>query len=129
MNSADFPDVDRQAKIYKRVIDAAAGKPVTFRTLDIGGDKNLPYWRTGTEENPAMGWRAIRVALDRPMLMRHQFRALIQAAEGQELRLMFPMITEVSEFDDARNLLDLELSRARETRAPTAQKTLCGNNA
>ena len=115
MNSTDFPDVDRQVEIYKRVINAAAGKPVTFRTLDIGGDKNLPYWHTGKEENPAMGWRAVRIALDRPVLMRHQFRALIQAAEGQELRLMFPMITEVSEFDAARNLLDRELSRS-ETR-------------
>ena len=75
-----------------------------------------------------MGWRAVRVALDRPMLMRHQFRALIRAAEGQELRLMFPMITEVSEFDDARNLLDLELSRA-ERGGAHCPKTRCGNNA
>ncbi len=126
MNSSDFPGVDRQAEIYKRVMDAAAGKPVTFRTLDIGGDKNLPYWHTGTEENPAMGWRAVRIALDRPVLMRHQFRALIKAAEGQELRLMFPMITEVSEFDAARNLLDRELSRAKTRGRPIPEKLFVG---
>ncbi|MDG2033754.1 MAG: peptidase, partial [Rhodospirillales bacterium] len=126
MNSTDFPDVDRQAEIYKRVMNAAAGKPVTFRTLDIGGDKNLPYWQTGAEENPAMGWRAVRVALDRPVLLRHQFRALIRAAEGRELRLMFPMITEVSEFDAARNLLDRELSRAETRGRPLPEKLFVG---
>jgi phosphotransferase system enzyme I (PtsP) len=86
--------------------------PVVFRTLDVGGDKNLPYWREEDGENPALGWRAVRVALDRPSLMRHQMRALIRAAAGRPLTLMFPMITEVAEFDAARALLDLELDLA-----------------
>ena len=112
MDSRDFPNVDRQAELYQEVIDQSGGKPVVFRTLDIGGDKGLPYWDTSGEENPAMGWRAIRVALDRPVLMRHQLRALIRAAKGRDFSIMFPMITEVAEFDAARALLDRELSRA-----------------
>lgn len=112
MNSHDFPDVDRQAELYERVIEQSGGKPVVFRTLDVGGDKGLPYWDTAAEENPAMGWRAIRVSLDRPALLRHQLRALIRAAQGQNLSIMFPMITEIAEFDAARKILDLELTRA-----------------
>ncbi len=112
MNSHDFPDVDRQAELYERVIEQSGGKPVVFRTLDVGGDKGLPYWDTAAEENPAMGWRAIRVSLDRPALLRHQLRALIRAAQGQNLSIMFPMITEIAEFDAARKILNLELARA-----------------
>jgi phosphotransferase system enzyme I (PtsP) len=112
MESTDFPDVDRQAELYKRVIDVAAGKPVIFRTLDVGGDKGLPYWKVDEGENPAMGWRAARVALDRPVLLRHQFRALIRAADGRDLKIMFPMITEVAEFDALRDILMRELKTA-----------------
>ncbi|MBO6784632.1 MAG: peptidase, partial [Alphaproteobacteria bacterium] len=88
------------------------GKPVVFRTLDIGGDKALPYLHSGSEENPAMGWRATRIALDRPAMLRHQLRALIQAAGGRELSVMFPMIAQVAEFRTVRRLLDMELDRA-----------------
>jgi phosphotransferase system enzyme I (PtsP) len=112
MARSDFPDVDQQADIYARVFELAGDMPVVFRTLDVGGDKNLPYWREEDGENPALGWRAVRVALDRPSLMRHQMRALIRAAAGRPLTLMFPMITEVAEFDAARALLDLELDLA-----------------
>jgi phosphotransferase system, enzyme I, PtsP len=119
MNSHDFPDVDRQAELYERVIEQSGGKPVVFRTLDVGGDKGLPYWDTGNEQNPAMGWRAIRVALDTPALMRHQLRALIRAAQDRDLTIMFPMITEIAEFDAAKKILDLELRRAeKKGRAP-----------
>ena len=123
MDSHDFPDVDRQAQIYERVIEQSEGKPVVFRTLDIGGDKGLPYWDTAGDENPAMGWRAIRVSLDRPVLMRHQLRALIRVAQGHDLSIMFPMITEIAEFDAARKLLDLELVRA-EKKGRTSIKSL-----
>jgi phosphotransferase system enzyme I (PtsP) len=68
---------------------------VVIRTLDVGGDKVLPYWRGEDEENPAMGWRAIRIGLDRPIMLRQQIRALLAAAAGRELHIMFPMITEV----------------------------------
>ena len=114
MVRADFPDVEDQRVLYAKVIELADGKPVVFRTLDVGGDKVLPYWDAPEEENPAMGWRSIRVSLDRPMLLRQQFRALIQAAAGSDLHVMLPMIAELTEFGDARALLDLELTRHRE---------------
>lgn len=112
MDSVEFPDVNRQAEIYGKILDEAQGKPVVFRTLDVGGDKGLPYWDNAKEENPAMGWRAIRITLDRPVLMRHQLRGLIRAAGGRHLSIMFPMIAEIAEFDAARNLLDRELEHA-----------------
>jgi len=118
MESTQFPDVDRQAALYERIFEFSNGKPVVFRTLDIGGDKNLPYWSGAAEENPAMGWRAIRVSLDQPVLIRHQFRALIRAAAGRDLTIMFPMIAEVTEFDAAKALLERELERAAQRSRP-----------
>ena len=109
-----LPDVESQTKLYGRILDYAAGKPVVFRTLDVGGDKVLPRWRQGgEEENPAMGWRATRVFLDRPAMLRHQLRALIKAAAGRDLSLMFPMISDVGEFRYARGLVDKEVERQR----------------
>jgi len=113
MVRSEFPDVDAQAWLYSRVLDVADGKPVTFRTLDVGGDKVLPYVGAFGDDNPAMGWRAIRIGLDRPAMLRRQLRALIQAANGRPLSVMFPMIAEVSELTGARKLLDLELDRAK----------------
>lgn len=106
-----MPRLSEQRAFYSQVLDQAKGKPVTFRTLDVGGDKVLPYLAHDKEENPALGWRAIRIALDRPALLRYQFRALLQAAAGRHLRLMFPMVAEVSEFEAARAMLDRELTR------------------
>ncbi|MDE0702088.1 MAG: phosphoenolpyruvate--protein phosphotransferase [Rhodospirillaceae bacterium] len=108
-----FPDVGEQAEIYMRVLAAAEGAPVVFRTLDIGGDKALPYLREPKDDNPAMGWRAIRIGLDRPAILRHQLRAMIRATAGQSLNLMFPMISDLAEFETARGLVDMELDRAR----------------
>jgi phosphotransferase system enzyme I (PtsP) len=113
MAQASFPDVAEQTAIYRRILDEAKDRPVVFRTLDVGGDKLLPYFAGLAEENPAMGWRAIRIALDRPAILRQQLRALIVAAGGRELHVMFPMIAEVAEFDAARAILELELERAR----------------
>jgi phosphotransferase system enzyme I (PtsP) len=114
-----FPTVEEQAQLYRRVLEFAGERPVTFRTLDVGGDKLLPYMPDITDENPAMGWRAIRIALDRPAILRQQFRALIRAASGRKLRLMFPMIAEVSEYQSARAILELEMERAwRRDREP-----------
>jgi len=107
-----FPTVEEQAQLYRRVLEHAGDRPVTFRTLDVGGDKLLPYMPDITDENPAMGWRAIRIALDRPAILRQQFRAFIRAASGRKLRLMFPMIAEVAEFEAARAILELEMERA-----------------
>jgi phosphotransferase system enzyme I (PtsP) len=112
MVAQSFPDVARQRDVYKRAMDASNGKPVVFRTLDIGSDKVLSYWQRDSEENPAMGWRAIRISLDRPALLRQQLRALILAAEGRPLSVMFPMVAEAWEFEEARALLKLELDRS-----------------
>ncbi len=107
-----FPDVDHQAELYGRILDHAGDRPVTFRTLDIGGDKVLPYLPEAEEENPAMGWRAIRIAIDRPAMLRQQLRALLRAASGRRLRVKFPMVAEVAEFEAARAVLGVELRRA-----------------
>jgi phosphotransferase system enzyme I (PtsP) len=108
-----LPRTNEQLALYRTVLDAAGKKPVTFRTLDIGGDKVLPYMRNIEEENPALGWRAIRLGLDRPGLLRSQVRALLRAAGGRELRVMFPMIAMVEEFDKAKALVELELTHLR----------------
>ena len=104
-----LPRMERQTQFYREVMDLAGERPVTFRTLDVGGDKALPYLRHPAEENPALGWRAIRMALDRPGLLRTQIRALLRGAGARELRVMLPLITTVSEIDAARALIDREL--------------------
>lgn len=106
--SATMPQRERQLRLYRDVIEAAGKKPVVFRTVDIGGDKALPYMRQDDEdeENPAMGWRAIRVALERDGLMKAQARALIEAAAGTTLNVMFPMVSEPWEFDQARAIFE-----------------------
>jgi phosphotransferase system enzyme I (PtsP) len=106
--SATLPRRESQQRLYRSVLDAAGDKPVIFRTLDIGGDKALPYLEVGDaiEENPAMGWRALRLSLDRDVLMKAQARALLEAAGGRELSVMFPMISEAWEFDEARALVE-----------------------
>ncbi len=108
MLASRFPRLGEQVKMYRSVLEGARGKPVIFRSLDIGGDKVLPYLRHAHEENPALGWRAIRIALDRPGLFRMQMRALLHAAAGNDLWVMFPMITEVSEFDQVKELVARE---------------------
>lgn len=111
---SDFmPRLAQQTDLYRKAIMAAGDRPVTFRTLDLGGDKILPYMDPVPEENPAIGWRAIRIGLDRPGLMRYQLRALVAAGAGQHLRVMFPMVTTVQEMIDARALFDLEMARAK----------------
>ncbi len=109
-----FPAVEEQTEFYRSVFKEAGGRPVVFRTLDIGGDKLLPYLPNAVEENPAMGWRAIRIGLDRPAMLREQLRALVRAAEGHDLLLKFPLIAEIPELERARALLDMELVRAAE---------------
>jgi phosphotransferase system, enzyme I, PtsP len=113
MVAPNFPRSSEQYALYRTVLDAAGDKPVTFRTLDIGGDKVLPYMRNIEEENPALGWRAIRLGLDRPALLRTQLRALLRAAGGRALKIMFPMIATVAEFDQAKALLERELTHLR----------------
>jgi phosphotransferase system enzyme I (PtsP) len=109
MIASTMPKADEQETFYRNVLKQAAGLPVTFRTLDIGGDKVVPYFRGHEEENPALGWRAIRLSLDRPGLLRTQLRAMLKAAAGGELKLMVPMVTEVSELKAVRELLQKEV--------------------
>ena len=113
MVAPSFPRNSEQYALYRAVLDAAGSKPVTFRTLDIGGDKLLPYMRNLEEENPALGWRAIRLGLDRPGLLRTQLRALLRAGSGRALKIMFPMISVVQEFDQAKELVERELTHLR----------------
>jgi phosphotransferase system, enzyme I, PtsP len=120
-----FPSVEEQTAFYRDIFERAAGLPIVFRTLDIGGDKVLPYLPDAGEDNPAMGWRAIRIGLDRPAMLRHQLRALVRAASGRHLLVKFPMIAEVAEFDRARALLRVELANAARGggRPPISVKT------
>lgn len=113
MVSETLPRLESQTLLYRDVLETADQRPVTFRTLDLGGDKVLPYVTAEREENPALGWRAVRIGLDRPALLRYQLRALISAAAGRRLRVMFPLVTLISEFDAARALVDRELDWAR----------------
>ena len=108
-----FPRVAQQAALYGAVLDAVGDKPVTFRTLDIGGDKVLPYMAQPDEPNPALGWRAIRIGLDRPGLLRSQLRALLRAGGGRDMRIMFPMIASAAEFDAAKAMVGRELAHLR----------------
>jgi phosphotransferase system enzyme I (PtsP) len=114
--SATLPARERQTRLYREVLEAAGSRPVVFRTVDIGGDKALPYLRHDDgdgEENPAMGWRALRVALEREGLLKAQARALLEAAAGRTLNVMFPMVSEPWEFDAAKAVFDQQLDFLR----------------
>ena len=123
--SAPLPARERQTRLYRDVMDAAGSKPVMFRTVDIGGDKTLPYLRHDDgegEENPAMGWRALRVALERDGLLKAQARSLLEAAAGRTLNVMFPMVSEPWEFDAAKAVFDKQVAflRGQKKRLPEA---------
>src|SRR5687767_11533842 len=117
--SAALPQRDRQTQLYRDVLEAAGDKPVIFRTVDIGGDKSLAYLTSETsreDENPAMGWRALRLALEREGLLKVQARALMDAAAGRTLNVMFPMVSEPWEFDAAKAVFDSQLEFLKKTR-------------
>nr|WP_144187012.1 phosphoenolpyruvate--protein phosphotransferase [Elioraea rosea] len=115
-----LPDAEAEEQFYARVVEGAAGRPVLFRTIDLGGDKLLPGFPHGEEENPALGWRSLRIGLDRPAMLRRQLRALLRAAAGaRTLRVMFPMVTTVEEFRAAKAMLRAETASLRRAgRAP-----------
>ncbi len=102
MSAEKMPDINKQVECYKRLYEAADGRRVVFRSLDVGSDKLLPYWNSIEEENPAIGWRSIRITLDRRAILRKQMRAFIRAASGKELNVMFPMISNLDEFLEAK---------------------------
>ena len=126
MVAETLPRLSAQAAVYKSVLDAAGEKPVIFRTLDLGGDKVAPFAPSTVEANPALGWRAIRMGLDRPGLLRYQLRALILAAAGRPLNVMFPMIAAPWEARAAREMLDRELNHARQAGHEMPSEVRCG---
>ena len=126
MVSNFMPKLKQQTDLYRQAIEKAGDLPVTFRTLDLGGDKILPYTDPLPEQNPAIGWRAIRIALDRPGLMRYQLRALVAAGAGRHLRIMFPMVTTVEEFIEAKALFKKEIERASKFGATLPNKIEVG---
>ncbi len=126
--AANLPGRAGQLRSYRKVLDAAGEKPVVFRTVDIGGDKPLPYMNEQEfrEENPALGWRAIRLGLDRDALMKVQARALVEAAAGRTLNVMFPMIAEPWEFREAKSLFEAQLEALKATEKPLPRQIRYG---
>jgi len=100
------PDVATQEAEYRRVLDGLGGRPLVVRTLDVGGDKPLPYWPIPTEDNPFLGVRGVRLTLQRPQIMEDQLRALLRAADQRPLRIMFPMVGQVHEWREARAMVE-----------------------
>ncbi|MFU1684059.1 phosphoenolpyruvate--protein phosphotransferase [Phaeobacter piscinae] len=121
-----MPKRSELVALYQRVLDAAGGKRVVFRTLDIGSDKVLPYMKPTDEPNPALGWRAIRVGLDKPGVMRMQLQALMRAANGRPLTLMFPFVAQFEEFRDAKAEVAKTLERERRLGHPLPEKLEVG---
>ena len=122
MVAEELPRLNAQTQLYSRVLEVAGSMPVTFRTLDLGGDKLLPYMEAEREDNPALGWRAVRMGLDRPALLRLQIRALLWAAAGRPLRIMFPLVATVDEFKAARSLVDQEVAWAERRGRPAPSR-------
>lgn len=126
MSADKMPDVESQRKQYARLYDALGNKKIIFRSLDVGSDKFLPYWGEIKEDNPAIGWRSIRITLDRRSILRQQIRAMLRAAAGKELNVMFPMISTCEEFLEAKETLMLEYEREKQRCRPTASKVNVG---
>lgn len=126
MASDIMPDVEQQTLYYKELYEKAGDRRVIFRSLDVGSDKLLPYWGKMGEENPAIGWRSIRITLDRRAILRNQLRAFLHAAEGKVLNVMFPMISDLSEFEDAKETLLLEIEKEKRKGIKGPQKVNVG---
>src|SRR3954452_12261532 len=127
--SATLPGRERQQRLYTKVLESAGDRPVVFRTVDIGGDKALPYLTDESEEqaeNPAMGWRALRLSLDRSTLMKAEARALIEATASKTLRVIFPMISEPWEYEEARALFEEQVEWATKGKRPVPSRVEYG---
>lgn len=126
MSSEVMPDVERQMSYYGELMNRAGDKKVVFRSLDVGSDKLLPYWSNSGEDNPAIGWRSIRITLDRRAILRKQMRAFLRAAAGKELNVMFPMISNLAEFEEAKETLSIELEKEKRRGSPVPSKVNVG---
>ena len=126
MIASKLPRLNEQVELYREAIRLAGGRPIVFRLLDIGGDKVIPYLRSEIEENPAMGFRSLRLALDRPGLLRIQVRALLQAANGGPLKILVPMVTDTWEFRQTRVVINKEVERLKHEGKPVPSKLEVG---
>ena len=126
MSSMSMPDVEEQKVYYQELMDKAEDRKVIFRSLDVGSDKLLPYWAGLNEGNPAIGWRSIRITLDRRAILRKQIKAFLEAAAGKELNVMFPMISNLAEFEEAKETLMLELEKEKRFKRPIPKKVNVG---
>ena len=118
LNQDVFPSVDQQRVFYESIFKRAGAAPIAFRIMDIGGDKVPAYFASTLEENPLLGWRSIRIGLDKPLMLRRQMRALIRAASGKSLYILFPMITEIAEFYPLCEILEHEIDREKKMGHP-----------
>jgi phosphotransferase system enzyme I (PtsP) len=126
MIASKLPRLSEQVELYREAIRLTGDRPIVFRLLDIGGDKVVPYMRSAVEENPAMGWRSLRLALDRPGLLRTQVRALLMAAEGKPIKILVPMVTDSFEFRQTRIVVNKEMERLRRAGEPVPAKLELG---
>lgn len=126
MIASKLPRLNEQVELYSEAMRLTGDRPIVFRLLDIGGDKVIPYLRSAAEENPAMGWRSLRLALDRPGLLRIQIRALLQAANGGPLKILVPMVTDAWEFRETRVVVNKELERLRHAGEKVPEKLELG---
>ncbi|MGA3410207.1 phosphoenolpyruvate--protein phosphotransferase [Lactiplantibacillus pentosus] len=126
MNSSELPDEETQFQAYKKVVEGMNGKPVIVRTMDIGGDKELPYLPLPDEMNPFLGYRAIRISLDRDDIFRTQLRALLRASHYGQLRIMFPMIATLDEFRKAKAIFEEEKAKLVAAGTPVADDIKLG---
>lgn len=126
MIASKLPRLNEQVALYSEAIKLTEGKPIVFRLLDIGGDKVIPYLRSEVEENPAMGFRSLRLALDRQGLLRIQIRALLKAAAGGPIKILVPMVTDAWEFRQTRAVVNKEIERLRHAGEPVPSKVELG---
>ncbi len=126
MASEEMPSVDKQVSYYADLMEKAGNKKVMFRSLDVGSDKLLPYWAYFGEDNPAIGWRSIRITLDRRAILRKQLKAFLIATAGKELNVMFPMISDLTEFEEAKETLMIELAKVKAKGAVLPKKINIG---
>ena len=126
MEKDSFPTEDEQFEAYKIVAEGLKGYPVTIRTMDIGGDKSLPYMELPQEENPFLGWRAIRVCLDRQEILKTQFRALLRASKYGQIKIMLPMIMDIEEVRKAKAIFESCKEELREEGIEFDEKIMLG---
>ena len=126
MTRSSFPDREDQYQLYKRVIEEFNGQPVTIRTLDIGGDKALPYFTPPVEDNPFMGWRSVRVSLDNPEIFQTQIEAILMAAVHGPIRLLFPMISNIDEIRTCKTIIAEAKNHLRRQNIPFSEAISIG---